>query len=136
MIKSFISKNKKIRKMHDICDIYLDRMVYQDLWFYNMPKPYCDAEEEFSNAVFTIKPYSWADTNLDEPDPNEYHFYHFASGLKIQWYKYPLRGVTSNMEITPTEFRAIICDCRNSVNPSYKDCTFEKWWENNGSESV
>lgn len=120
----------KINKdTHKECDIYIDRMVYQDLWFYNMPRPYCDAEEIFSNKVFSIKPYSWIDTTMDEPDPNEFHFYHFASGLKIQWYKYPLRGVMVNMEITPAEFRAVICDCKNSLLDVYQDRTFEKWWE-------
>ena len=126
----------KKKKIHNECDIYLDRMVYQDLWFYNLRKPYSDPTEEFKNEVFMVKPYSWVDTTFNEPDPNEFHFQHFASGLKIQWYKYPLRGVISNMEITPSEFRAVICDCNNSINKDYQDCTFEKWWENNGSESV
>lgn len=100
---------------------YLTRDVNQELWNYIMTGQY-NGENAFSNDTFQIKPYSWG------IEPNDWHFWHKPSGLKVAWYKYPLRGAASNMQVTHEQFRAILYDCMNSVHPH---CTtmISKWWE-------
>lgn len=101
--------------------IQFKRDVNQELWNYIMEEKY-DGTQPFENDTFQIKPYSWGE------EPNDWHFYHKPSGLKISWYKYPLRGVMSNMDITHSQFRAVLYDCMNSVHPR---CTvmITKWWK-------
>ncbi len=99
----------------------MEREVNQELWNYIMEERY-NGEQPFENDVFQIQPYSW-----DETHPNDWHFYHKPSGLKIAWYKYPLRGVTSNMPISHAQFRAVLYDCMNSVHPQFTTM-IDKWW--------
>ena len=102
----------------------LQREVNQELWAYIMEEKY-NGELPFENDVFQIKPYSWGDA------PNDWHFYHKPSGLKVYWYKYPLRGATANMNITPEQFRTVLYDCMNSVHPQFTTM-ITKWWKNEG----
>jgi hypothetical protein len=102
----------------------LQREVNQELWTYIMTEPH-NGEYPFENDVFQIKPYSWGDA------PNDWHFYHKPSGLKVYWYKYPLRGATVNMNITPEQFRTVLYDCMNSVHPQFTTM-ITKWWKNEG----
>lgn len=106
----------------------LQRDVNQELWAYIMAEPY-NGELPFENDVFQIKPYSWG------IEPNDWHFYHKPSGLKVYWYKYPLRGAASNMNITPEQFRAVLYDCMNSIHPSYITMIY-KWWEKENGAKV
>ena len=102
------------------------RDVNQELWMYIMEERY-NGEYAFENHVFQIKPYSWGE------EPNDWHFHHKPSGLKVYWYKYPLRGAMSNMSITHEQFRAVLYDCMNSVHPHSK-VMITPWWkgERNG----
>ena len=43
------------------------------------------------------------------------NFEHFTSGLKIEWYKYPMRGATMNLPLDETQFANILDDCRRAV---------------------
>jgi len=102
----------------------IERMVNQTLWFAIMTDPY-QGDNYFENDTFAIKPYSWSDDDI-----NDWHFYHKPSGLKLQWYKYPLRGVMSNIDITHEQFYAVLKDCMNSVaSNNFKDATFIEWWQ-------
>ncbi len=101
--------------------ITLQRDVNQELWMYIMEEDY-NGEKAFENDVFQIKPYSWGD------EPNDYHFYHKPSGIKIAWYKYPLRGAMVNQHITSEQLRAILYDCMNSVHPHYT-VMIKRWWK-------
>lgn len=100
---------------------YLTREVNQELWNYIMEEKY-NGETAFENDVFQIKPYSWGE------EPNDWHFWHKPSGLKIAWYKYPLRGVTANFQVTHEQFRAVLYDCMNSVHPSFTTMIIP-WWK-------
>lgn len=107
----------------------INRKVWQSLWAYittgDMFEGYC---EEFENNTFQIKPYSWNEEYWD----NKYHFWHKPSGFKLQWYKYPLRGASCNMQITDEQFVDILYDCINSLEEG-KKCKLlhdvDKWWE-------
>lgn len=99
--------------------IEMERAVNQILWYECMG----DVDEYFENDTYIVKPYDWS---FD--DNNDWHFYHKPSGLKIQWYKYPLRGSMWNMELTHEQFLDVLYDCRSS---RYKNITWDhdKWWE-------
>ena len=107
-------------------DFTLDRFVCQPLWNDAMGDE-LGYTEEYENDTFKVVPYSWCDDS-----PNDCHFWHKPSGFKMAWYKYPLRGVACNMEITSHQFLDILHDCRNSMQEKYPckvlvECT--KWWE-------
>ena len=76
------------------------------------------------NEIFEVKSYDW-----NEEDSNDYHFYHKPSGLKVCWYKYPLRSPMSNMkDITHEQFLAVLRDCWNSMKTGiYYDV--DSWWK-------
>lgn len=101
----------------------MDRLVNQELWFYILPGAIADGDNAFSNSVFKIVPYDW---NSDEEQ--EYNFWHKPSGIKIRWYKYPLRSPECSDIITPLQLREILIDCLNSIHPSIH-WHVDKWWE-------
>lgn len=43
------------------------------------------------------------------------NFHHFASGVKVEWYKYIGRGTEINKEITAPEWNEIINECFESI---------------------
>ena len=106
--------------------IEMERAVNQILWYECMG----DVDEYFENDTYIAKPYDWS-----EYDNNDWHFYHKPSGLKIQWYKYPLRGAMWNMELTHEQFLDVLYDCRSS---RYKNITWDhdKWWERRADEGI
>lgn len=103
------------------CKYKFEREVNQVLW----NSIFVDdrfGREDFENNTFKIKPYSW-----NEENDNDYHFYHKPSGLKIYWYKYPLRSPMSNMEITHEQFLTVLRDCFNSLETGVY-YGIEPWW--------
>ena len=78
------------------CKYPMERDVNQILWYSIFDKDgeysYGRNGNDFENETFEVKSYDWNEEN------NDYHFYHKPSGLKIYWYKYPLRSSMSNME--------------------------------------
>lgn len=87
---------------------------------------------EYSNDVFSIRNYWWGDCTCgvpcdEEGDPLEEHketcllvtpnFYHFKSGLKIMWYKYPLRDSYASRKFSGAELMEIINECIKSSDP-------------------
>lgn len=60
------------------------------------------------NDTFCIRPYS--EKMADVPN-----FEYFPSGLKIWWYKHPLREAESNQELTTDKFLEILDKCRQST---------------------
>ena len=111
-----------MRKINQSCNISIERMVNETLWKSIMG--HYGEKGQFDNDVFAVKAYNW---EFDEE--NDWHFWHKPSGLKVQWYKYPLRSPYANMEITNEEFYAVLQDSMNSVRSTYRDCTFNPWWE-------
>ena len=131
-------------------------MVNQTLWYAIMYEPY-QGEEYFENETFAVRPYSWAGDVVDDVQDyidyalkegtiteddiekvvhdNSWHFWHKPSGLKVSWYKYPLRSPESNMDIDNVQFYAVLQDCMNSVPERCEgivkltDQTFNKLWE-------
>ena len=106
------------------CMFHLERDVNEVLWYsvFGDSYPYGRDGNDFENDVFEVRPYDWFEEN------NDYHFYHKPSGLKIYWYKYPLRSPMSNMEITHEQFLIVLRDCFNSFHKNVK-YDIEPWWE-------
>lgn len=100
----------------------MERRVNQIVWAYFMKD--VDEDVRFENDTYIIKPYDWSNK-----DDNVWNFYHKPSGLKVQWYKYPLRSPYSNMEITNEQWWDVLADCYNSTSDLI---TYDhnKWWEN------
>jgi len=76
---------------------------------------YCQSNtftEYFSNDTFEIIPFQWEETELAE---KEYNFLYKPTGLKIQWYKYPLRSAFANQNISYNNWEEIIKDCAKSM---------------------
>ena len=120
--------------------VEFERQVNETLWYAIMLELY-QGEKYFENDIFIVRPYCWEDidTVVERVDDkyihdNSWHFYHKPSGFKLSWYKYPLRSVDANMNISHEQFYAILKDCMNSVpehngkHAKFVDKTFEKWW--------
>ena len=77
------------------CKYQMERDVNQILWYSVFDEDgefsYGRNGNNFENETFEVKSYDWNDE-----DKNDYHFYHKPSGLKVSWYKYPLRSPMSN----------------------------------------
>lgn len=107
------------------CNIVLDRGVDEILWTQTIGIEFKEDNPAFENDVFAIKPYSWDD---EHPKENEWHFWHKPSGLKLSWYKYPLRSACCNMNVSSRDLLAVFRDCCNSLHP-YCTHSIKKWWE-------
>ena len=105
----------------------LDRSVAECIWYHVMLKKYQEPNEFYENEVFAIKPYDWVKDN------NDWHFWHKPSGVKIYWYKYPLRGFGINKRITYEQLYAILQDAMNSTperNGKVKvTYVIDEWWK-------
>ena len=105
----------------------MTRMVSQILWGHCMGELGYNGND-YENDTFAVRSYDWVDE-----DNNEWHFWHKPSGLKVQWYKYPLRGFETNMDIADDQFLDILRDCTNSMEVG-KDFKIlhevRKWWDN------
>lgn len=111
----------------------MERTVNQILWEHIMGDLGFDWDNTYRNDVFVVKAYDWKD---DKENANAWHFWHKPSGFKLQWYKYPLRGVMCNMKITHEQFADILYDCRNSMEEekSVRQLhEIDKWWERYGN---
>lgn len=102
----------------------MEREVNQVLWQEFMGELGQNPDNEFENDIFTVKAYDWS----DEGD-NDWHFWHKPSGLKLMWYKYPLRGVMSNMSVTHEQFIEVLKDCWNSRNEYCQYGVNDEWWK-------
>ena len=60
------------------------------------------------NDLFLIRPYYWGDDERISKRPN---FEYKPLGLKITWYKYPLRGAMSNMPLPSDRITKILSEC-------------------------
>lgn len=108
--------------------ISMEREVNQCIWETYMDNLGVNPDNNYENDTFCVRAYNW----IDEEDKNDWHFWHKPSGLKIQWYKYPLRGCEWNMPLTHEGFAQVLKDCHNSMQEGMRvrllyDC--EKWWE-------
>lgn len=106
----------------------ITRAVNESLFNYLLRDIYLKTESTlvpFENDTFLLRPYSWEDE--DEKGKNEYHFHHKPSGLRVYWYKYPLRSPQANMDVTPYDFETVLDDCRNSLNTQVTK-QLKKWW--------
>lgn len=90
------------------------REVNQELWWYVLGALTYDYG--FENEVFSI--YEFTD--------QEYEFFHKSSGVKIRWYKYPMRAAEINMPLTHEQFLDVLYDCRNSISSGKHIIT--EWW--------
>lgn len=105
----------------------INRKVWQILWDYILGNLGLNKlPSKYINETFEYFPYSW------EEEENIYHFYHKPSGLKIYWYKYPLRDAKCNIEITDEQFVDVLYDCRNSLSLNQNPriiYDINKWWD-------
>lgn len=94
----------------------------------------------YENDTFYIRPYNWngisyedcscgLDDKLEELGYSKYkhgfhskhciawetNFYYKPTGLKIEWYKYPLRSAYSNQVLDRNILEAVLKDCVKSV---------------------
>ena len=108
-----------------------ERGVNQDLFYYILGKFYKEVEDEhdyvFENETFSLRYYNWGNHDDETDDEDIFHFYHKPSGLKIGWYKHPFRAALCNMEVTHEEFRAVLYDCRNSIQRT--KVMVKEWWK-------
>ena len=109
----------------------MERSVNQDLFYYILGEFYKEVEDEhdyvFENDVFSLRYYNWGNYDDETDDENIVHFYHKPSGLKVGWYKHPLRAALCNMEISHDEWRSVLYDCRNSVRSG--KVIVKEWWK-------
>ena len=68
--------------------------------------------DEIDTDVFIIRPYYWGEDEEIADLPN---FEYKPTGLKISWYKYPMRDAYSNQDISPEQFKEILDDCGNAM---------------------
>ena len=90
-----------------------ERESYEDLFFAFLNVIGCDsyghhADGYVDNSTFTIRPYYWGDDVIETEKPN---FVYKPLGLEIRWYKYPMRGAYSNMDIGIEQFKEILDHC-------------------------
>lgn len=74
--------------------------------------------KDFENDVFYMHPYCWCGHNeckLCAEEPTAYNFYHKASDIGLNWYKYPMRSAETTEELTVERFRELINDCVDSI---------------------
>ncbi len=69
-------------------------------------------DHEFSNDVFTIRPYYWGD---EEDEINRANFEIPSENFNISWYKYPFRKSYSSELITPERWYHLIQKCIESL---------------------
>ena len=112
---------------NDVFSYHVNRKVWQILWDFIMsPYGFGWGGADFKNDTFEFRAYRWNDEH------NDYHFWHFPSGFKIEWYKYPMRGAYCNMEISDNQFVDILYDCINSIEREKKPSIIhdiDKWWK-------
>ena len=66
----------------------------------------------FDNEIFTIRPYSYTDDELEESLPN---FLYKPTGFEINWYKYAFRDSYMNQALDTTQILYIFQDCIDSI---------------------
>lgn len=95
-----------------ICELKLCPTGFKD----DYSDPTNNVGAEMETPVFAMRSYCWCDGEADghENDcpPN---FHHFASGFKVNWYKYLCRGTQQNRTITRKEWREILNACLASL---------------------
>lgn len=80
-----------------------------------------DVEPEFVSELFDFRPYYWGDDKEESEKPN---FHYKKTGLKICWYKYVGRGMSSNAEYISDSWIDIIQACvRGCIIASESDDT-------------
>lgn len=67
----------------------------------------------YENDTFVIRPYYWGE---DEDEADKPNFVYKPGGIKIWWYKYPLRAAECSHNISFREFRKILRKCSKSLN--------------------
>ena len=68
--------------------------------------------DEIETDVFVIRPYYWGEDEALMDLPN---FEYKPTGLKISWYKYPMRDAYSNQNISPKQFKEILEECSKAM---------------------
>ena len=112
----------------------MEREVNQIIWAKFMGDLGQDWDHVMQNDTFEVRAYSWYDYDEenDSEDSNLWHFWHKPSGLKIAWYKYPLRGCICNKHGLSHEFfLEVMKDCWNSMQGDQSvKITYDvnEWW--------
>ena len=73
---------------------------------------YRDKNDIYENDVFIVRPYYWGDEEGRNNLPN---FVYKPTGLEINWYKYPMRGAYSNMDVSIENFKKLLAHCATSM---------------------
>lgn len=68
--------------------------------------PFGNYSSAFRCDVFGVWGYDWSE---DREQP--YNFFHVPTGLRISWYKYSGRGMSSDREITPDLAAEVLESC-------------------------
>lgn len=89
------------------CDFLYDNGF--DMYGNKYQLPY---NTSYANGVFTIRPYYWGDDEIIARLPN---FEYKPTGLKIRWYKYPMRDAYSNQDVDVDTFKKILKNCAESM---------------------
>ena len=98
---------------HSRVEYEIDRSIYGPLFRILrdlLEHEHCDFK---INELFEYRDYCWCDKDdcpqcgsLEQPN------FHFKpTGLKIRWYKYPMRDAYSNMVLEPASFEAMVQEC-------------------------
>lgn len=77
------------------------------------PNPFNNTGGSFRNATFEVEAYSWS----DEEQPYNFKW----RDIKISWYKYLGRGMSTNTEFTPDLAIEMYNDCWQSLQRLEKE---------------
>ena len=96
------------------------REEYQDVFCDFLESIGCDmrgwsriiAGNKTETDKFIVRPYYWGEDEDEAALPN---FVYKPTGLKISWYKYPMRDAYSNQDISIEQFVEILADCAKSM---------------------
>lgn len=103
----------------------LDRLPMQDIFWKYFENTYFDyhcvwcrnddnltERGGYENDVFVIEPYYWGE---DEDIIGQPNFIYKPENITIEWYKYPMRGAYSNVDLTLEKADEIFRTCRESM---------------------
>jgi len=94
-------------------------------WYYGcLSSCDCDYNERYQRWLNSI---SYPEGHKKDCLLLKPNFLYKPTGLKIQWYKYPLRDSYSNQEIKLGDFKKIIDECINSVIKGGQENAYYRW---------
>lgn len=106
-------------------DLYMQLVRLFDAYAPDRDNSWREYGVAFENEVFSVMPYWWGDCTcgmeekeevcLDDCAYNRPNFHYKPEDIRVDWYKYPLRGSYSNILLTPKLLEGIVDVCIASL---------------------